>query len=131
MISPRSSAVAAVLGLVALTGCDSAQQRLVEQGGRPLTSAETLAHVSGNTEVWTKGGGYYSPDGQIAVVWEGATGSGTWTVTEAAEVCLTVDVFGGTRECHAYVERDGRIFLVYDDQVREPEMRPGNQLASL
>ena len=96
-----------------------------------LTQAETISHVSGNTEIWSEGGGFYSPDGVLIVKWQDDDGSGTWKVAEDGTLCLVVDIWGDDEECHHYVNDGSAIMLVYKGNPRVAEIRSGNQLDSL
>ena len=128
------SAVGATLfGLAACAppGQTSSGIRQEGAGVVNLARADVLAHISGNTETWTKGGGYYAPDGELHVLWEGEQSVGTWEVSDDGEVCYVVDVWGPDKECHSYVEEGGVIKLLYEDQSRVAEVRQGNQLDAL
>ena len=114
-----------------LAACTSADEKSGESQAVALNQDEVLAHISGNTEVWRKGGGYYSSDGSLLVKWEGKDGSGNWEVSESGEVCYTVDVFGGSRDCHTYVNDGDTIMLVYQGDSRVAKILEGNQLDSL
>lgn len=96
-----------------------------------LSRADVMAHISGNTETWTKGGGYYAPDGQLHVLWEGKQSVGTWEVNDDGNVCYVVDFWGPDKECHSYVEKGGVVKLQYKDQARVAMVQPGNQLDAL
>jgi hypothetical protein len=117
--------------VLAVAACESTAESLSTIGSSRLTKAEALAHVSGNTEVWSKGGGYYSPDANLFVKWEGQDGAGIWEVTDDGDVCYTVDIWGNAEECHHYVNDNGVIKLVYNNSINFREILPGNQLNTL
>lgn len=129
-----SLAIATALYL-GVAGCQTTQQAAKDQAAEAasdrLTQAEVISHVSGNTEVWSEGGGYYAPDGAILVTWQGDDGSGTWEVAEDGTLCLAIDLWGNENECHHYVNDGGTFMLVYDNRPRLAEILPGNQLNSL
>ena len=121
----------AIAVVVGLAGCKTTEQKMIEAGMSPLTQAEATAHISGNTEVWTKGGGYYAPGGVLKVKWEGQDGSGTWEVRENGKVCYSVNIWGSGVDCHSYVNDNGTVKLVYKGNSRAAEIRSGDQLDSL
>lgn len=129
-----SLAIATALYL-GLAGCQTTQQASKDQSAEAasgrLTQAEVISHVSGNTEVWSEGGGYYDPDGALMVKWQDDDGTGTWEVAEDGTLCFAVELLGNEKECHHYVHDGGTIMLVYKNVSRLAEILPGNQLNSL
>lgn len=119
------------LMLLALAACKTTGTEPSANGAVSLGKAEVMSHIAGNTETWTKGGGYYSPDGQLNVLWNGKETVGTWEVSEDGEVCYVVDVWGSDEECHRYVNDGGETKLLYDGKARVAKIQPGNQLGSL
>ena len=111
--------------LLGLTACQTASENA------NLTQAQALAHISGNTEVWSKGGAYYAPDGTLQVLWEGQESTGTWKVNTDGEVCNVVEIWGSKPDCHSYVNDDGEIKLLWQGEARARETMRGNQLDSL
>ena len=96
-----------------------------------IKKSDVLAHISGNTEKWTKGGAFYSEDGKLDVVWKGKKSSGTWEVSSEGKLCVVVKMWGDSKECHQYVNDKGTIKLYYDGKARVAEIKAGNQLSSL
>ena len=132
-ISWQSAVGAAFLGLAACATPQETNSSVGQEGAGlvNLTRADVMAHIAGNTETWTKGGGYYAPDGQLHVLWEGERSAGTWEVSDDGNVCYVVDVWGPDKECHSYVEEGGVVKLLYEDQARVAMVQPGNQLDAL
>jgi len=130
----RPAAIVTALCLM-LIGCQTTDQGSGDQSAKAaagrLTQAEAISHVSGNTEAWSQGGGYYSPDGSLIAKWQGDDASGTWEVTEDGTLCLVLDLWGGGQECHYYVNDGGTITLVYKGTPRVAEVRSGNQLSTI
>jgi len=92
-----------------------------------LSSEEVNVYVSGNTEEWTKGAGYYSEDGNLVGIWEGKDINGSWVVKDSGEMCLTVAAWG-SQDCHRYKNKNGEVMLIYKGKSSLKEMKPGNQL---
>ena len=91
-----------------------------------LTSEEILSHVTGNTEEWSKGAGYYAGDGNLLGKWEERNIKGTWTVKDS-EMCIKIDSWQG-EDCHQYKRDNGKILLVYEGNSSERAIKTGNQL---
>lgn len=94
-----------------------------------LSKSEVVAHVSGNTEKWSKGAGYYGEDGKIQGIWDGSDINGTWAINEDGRLCLAVTQFGG-EDCHQYEIKDSKVQLVYEGKSTFREVKSGNQLDS-
>lgn len=124
--------ISLVVLAVALAGCvskpadTSAEATVVS--ANTLTKDEVLVRVSGNTEEWSKGAGYYATDGALFGVWEGKDLEGTWAVKENGVMCTKVELWGNEEDCHTYESVDGRVFLRYEGKSFEREIKPGNQL---
>lgn len=58
--------------------------------------------LAGKTVIWDQGGAYYAPDGGLDSLWKGTRESGTWTATDAGEVCWQVPSWGDL-PCEAYL----------------------------
>jgi hypothetical protein len=53
-----------------ISACEKvAPQILSEPGVTRLNGEQARAHISGNTETWREGTGYYNPNGEIEVIW--------------------------------------------------------------
>ena len=97
-----------------LVGCASTGAKLEEQGAVPLTQDELNTLLSGRTEMWTKGAGFYANDGTVDSLWDGTRSSGTWEITDAAgQVCLFVEDWGPQGECSTYYYKDQELISVY------------------
>ena len=99
-----------------------------EQASVFLNHDEVNAYVSGSTETWSKGAGYYASDGQLQVVWDGELLSGAWQVRDTGEVCFTVAAWGNEEDCHRYQRQNGIVKLFYEDKARQRDIVEGNQL---
>ena len=95
-----------------------------------LTQSEVMAHISGKTETWTKGGGYYAEDGSMQVVWKGEESKGSWQAKDDGQVCMVVEAWGASEECHEYVNDDGVVKLLFEGNARVAEIKDGNQISS-
>jgi hypothetical protein len=100
-----------------------------------FTKEETLAMISGKTVVWSGEswgtGAYYSPDGKLYTVWEGAPETGTWEVTDEGAVCWLVPSWG-SGPCESYfMGPDGIMALYKGEASPASELRDGNVTDSL
>jgi hypothetical protein len=87
-------------------------QILSEPGVTRLNGEQARAHISGNTEKWREGTGYYNPNGEMDVIWHKVKSKGTWQVSADGTVCLQIrDWKPG---CHFYVNNNGAITLITD-----------------
>ena len=108
--------------------CMSAVSSTVFAGdGKYLTKEQALAHASNKTEEWTKGAGFYSPDGKLMAVWDGKKLSGTWRIKDNGEMCVTVEGWGD-EGCHKYRVKEGAVELVYQGEGKVRKMEEGNTL---
>lgn len=123
----------AFLTALTLSACATIEQKMTEAGATRLDAQQVKTHLSGMTERWTKGGGFYNSDGNIEVVWKAADHSGSWNVSDDGEVCVEVETWD--KFCHHYLNDNGEITLIYkkDGKTRADvkEMFNGNQLANL
>ena len=94
-----------------LSACASMEQKMMEAGATRLNGTQATAHIAGNTEKWSKGGGYYNPDGTLEVIWEDAELSGPYTVADDGNVCYKVETWG--KLCHFYMNDNGTIVMMY------------------
>ena len=111
--------VAGAVMLVGLAACQTVEQQSTETSAVNLSQAEVMAHISGNTEVWTKGGGYYAPNGELNVLWKGQESAGTWSVSDDGEVCYVVEIWGTDKECHRYVNEGGDTKTALRRQIQD------------
>lgn len=72
---------------------------------------ETIAHLSGNTELRSaKGRMFYAPDFILRTNWNGVQKVGTWSVTEDGGVCWSVTGWG-THPCeYYYIGNNGEVW---------------------
>ena len=94
-----------------ISACASTEQKMMEAGATRLDGAQATAHISGNTEKWSKGGGYYNPNGTLEVGWKGSQLSGPYTVADDGNVCYEVADWG--KECHFYMNENGAAIMIY------------------
>lgn len=119
-----------LLTALTLTACATIEQKMVESGATRLDAQQVKSHVVGKTERWSKGGGYYRPDGTLETVWEGSMQKGPYTIADDGKVCYDVETWD--RECHFYMNDSGKIIMIYKKKnVGAHEMFYGNQLSKL
>jgi len=112
-----------------LTACVTAEEKLIADGATWLDASQVKTHIVGKTEKWSKGGGYYAPNGTIETLWEGAEQSGTYTIAADGTVCYEVETWD--KECHYYLNKGGKISLMYNGKYYgEYEVLVGNQLST-
>ncbi len=118
------------VALLTLSACATIEEKLTENGATRLNADQVKSHIVGKTEKWTKGGGYYGPDGILETVWEGATNSGPYTIANDGNVCYEVADWG--KECHFYMNDGGSITMIYKGKDGGThDILQGNQLGSL
>ena len=111
-----------------MTACDNEEQRMLDAGATRLTMEEVAEHISGNTEKWSRGGGYYHPNGNLDVIWEDAITSGKYTIDANGVVCTTTYRVS----CHYYMKYKGDVILISDRKRSENnEILSGNKLSQL
>ena len=110
-----------------LSACASVEQKMTETGASRLNGTQATAHISGNTEKWSKGAGYYNPNGTLELVWEGADLSGPYTVAEDGNVCYKVASWG--KLCHFYMNDNGTVVSVFKGKWYVDEIMNGNKLS--
>ena len=106
-------------------------------GGKLLGKAEVLELVTGNTVKWTKGAGYYKPDGTLIFKWKGSDGEGKWRVNDEGTECWIVDKWwGGTEKCFVVWYKKGDEFIVKNTRKNTVTHKPntifskGNNLSN-
>ncbi len=118
------------IALVGLSACANIEEKLSANGATRLDADQVKSHIVGNTERWTKGGGYYNPDGILETVWEGATSSGPYTIAADGNVCYEVKTWD--RECHFYMNDGGAVTMIYKNRnVGTRDVLTGDQLSTL
>ena len=118
------------LQLECLLECMTGGVKPIEDGATRLNPDQVKIHISGNTEIWFKGGAYYSPDGELKVKWRKAWNTGIWKVSAEGEVCITTPKLGNP--CYHYMNNAGAITMVSEGKnVGVKEMLEGNKLRGL
>lgn len=113
-----------------ISTCLTDDAKLSLEDATRLSGAQAKAYVSGRTEVWFKGGGYYNPDGELKVKWRKGWQTGSWKVSADGEVCYEIPKFG--KECHSYMDNAGTITMVKDgNNLGVKKMLEGNKLRGL
>lgn len=117
----------------ALTACtattpDYGESEAAAVSASALDSEAVLAHVSGKTETWSKGGGYYAPDGSLSAVWDGEASGGSWRITEDGMICVKLEIWAPSEDCHAYNQQGEQVMLVYKGKATFREVFDGEQL---
>ena len=107
----KFSLVAVLALTLAVSACRSGPPKVVnEPGVTRLNGDQARAHISGNTEKWQNGTGYYNPNGEMEVVWRKVYSKGTWQVSADGRVCL--EIRDWKPSCHYYVNNNGAITLI-------------------
>ena len=103
-----------VVGItVGVTGCQTAQKQVAEQGAVQMGQEEVVELLSDNTEAWDKGAGFFAADGTIEALWEGKVSTGTWRVTDEGKLCYEVKDWWATEHCDwVYFRQDDGITIV-------------------
>ena len=113
-----------------ISTCLTDGEKLSLEDATRLSGAQVKAHVSGRTEVWFKGGGYYSPDGKLQVKWRKGWQTGSWKVSDDGELCYEIPNLG--KECHSYMDNAGAITMVKGaNNLGVKKMLEGNKLRGL
>ena len=108
----------------------SDEDALAQDGAVRLNGTQVKTHVTGKTEEWVHGGGYYLADGELKAKWRKAYLKGSWEVSAEGDLCYQLPKW--EKRCHIYMEKDGDIFMLDDGEshgVRR--MYEGDNLASL
>jgi hypothetical protein len=110
--------LAAVLALLmVVTACESTPPQILSEAGvTRLSEAQTRAHITGNTEKWIEGTGYYNPDGEMEMVWRKVKTKGTWKVSDDGNVCIKVEDWKPM--CHYYVDDNAAITMIGEGENR-------------
>jgi len=102
---------AALALILFIAACESTPPKILsEPGVTRLNEVQTRAHISGNTETWIEGTGYYNPDGEMEMVWRKVRTKGTWEVADDGNVCIKVENWKPM--CHYYVDDNGAITMI-------------------
>lgn len=93
-----------------------------------LDQAAVAAYVTGNTEEFSKGAGFYADDGTLLLRWEGKDLAGTYDIKDDGRLCVIVAEWGGKEDCQQYADVEGDIFLYYEGKPKPSVMKDGNAL---
>ena len=95
-----------------------------------LNGEQAKAHLTGRTEVWTKGGAYYGADGTMSALWKGRRRKGDWEVSADGNVCYYLTNW--PKLCQYYVNDAGAITMIYEGKSTGVKiMLEGNRLSQL
>jgi hypothetical protein len=112
-----------------------AQQRALEKKNTGaiatrLNGEQAKAHLTGRTEVWTKGGAYYGADGTMSALWKGRRRKGDWEVSADGNVCYYLTNW--PKLCQYYVNDAGAITMIYEGKSTGVKiMLEGNRLSQI
>jgi len=123
----------ALTGIMMLTlvACKTVGETLVENGATPFTKSETIAYISGKTQVWSKGGAFHATDGSLDTLWSGTREVGTWSVTDEGALCWHIASWGDGA-CDSYYHDGGGVTTVYKGTAKPAQaLHDGNILDSL
>ena len=95
-----------LIGLLALAGCQSPKEALLEEGYKPATTDELTALYSGKTVGTSHGSDYYGPDGSYVSLWRGTIYKGTWRAEEPNKLCWDVAEWGSIPCSENYLSGD-------------------------
>lgn len=93
-----------------------------------LDQAAVTAYVTGNTEEFSKGAGYYADDGNLLIRWDNKDLTGTYVIREDGQLCMVVAEWGGGEDCQQYADVDGEVMRFYEGRPRNSVMIEGNAL---
>ena len=134
-------------------------EQMLSEGAERLSRDQVIQHLAGKTQVWSSGGAYFDPDGNVYVKWEGRIyPRRVWTVDERGRACISFPeqerrgAFRSTQierapasgafasSCSDYFRKDGEVWVVtveiFGVRQQSPgaidsDVRDGNQLADL
>ncbi len=109
--------IATVAASVALAGCQTTQEKMVESGAKQLTKSEVATFLTNKTVTWLNGNGasYYAPDGKMPFVFKGKKDNGSWSIAENGTICLKMEQFWGEKEnCNWKYFKNGDAYSVFD-----------------
>ena len=78
MIANKIWKITTIVAVVTLFG--DLPSKTAYAGSSLLSVEEVKTLLTGNTEMWTKGAGYYLPGGKLRFLWKGQYGNGRWRV---------------------------------------------------
>lgn len=116
--------------LVPLSACATIEEKMAAKGATRLNAEQVKNHIVGNTERWSKGGGFYNSNGILETVWNGSSLNGPYEILKNGKVCYEVKTWD--RLCHFYMNDGGIITMIYKGKnVGASEVVNGNQLSTL
>ena len=116
MLKKITGLAAVFLLALGIAACEKvAPQILSEPGVTRLNGEQARTHISGNTETWREGTGYYNPNGEIEVIWRKVKSTGTWQVSTDGMVCIQIKSWKNPG-CHFYVDNNGAITMITDGE---------------
>ena len=125
-----STAIGTVFAGVILTACATPAGEVPSSldAVNYMDQAAVAEYVTGNTEEFSKGAGYYADDGNISIRWDGKDQAGTYVIREDGQLCMRVVEWGDAEECQQYAEVDGEVVRYYEGKPRASVMKQGNAL---
>jgi hypothetical protein len=98
-IQMKKFAFAAVLSVLALTGCKTAEQALMESGAKQLNAAEITSNLGDKTMNVTLADGikavsYFNPNGKAYAKNRNGSSDGTWKVNAQDQLCINWEKWG-------------------------------------
>jgi hypothetical protein len=108
----------------------SDKEALIQAGASRLNATQVKAHVTGKTEEWRHGGGYYLADGELKAKWRKVYLKGSWEVSTEGDLCYQLPKW--EKRCHVYMEKDGDVYLLDEGKnLGVRYMHEGDKLVSL
>lgn len=117
--------------MLAMFGCKTIEQNLVEQGFRELKADEIRTRYIGNTDSTSAGEfWYYSSDGRVTGRSKsGRSVTGTWRFNEEGKLCISWNDIYLPSGCSKFLLNDKTaeiIWLEPDGQTATSKLLPGN-----
>ena len=115
MHTNRTIGVLALVGFLAVAGCQSPQQKLAEEGFKPASPQEIESMLAGKTVKSSGGKDYYAADGSYVSLWKGQIYEGTWRAEEPNKLCWDVENWG----CSEVYTSGDSIKSIYNGKIFE------------
>jgi hypothetical protein len=90
-----------------------------EEGAVQLSQAELIELLSGRTEIWGSGAGYFAADGTVRGDFKGESFDGTWRVTEDGNLCYSVDEWWPEEHCEWVYYSEGDAITILNTKTNE------------
>ncbi len=131
MISDKIWKITTIVAVVTLFG--DLLSKTAYAGSSFLSAEELRTLLTGNTEIWTKGGAYYAPDGKLRVLWKYEYSDGRWKVINRNSRGMLCKQIGmQPRTCdHSYKKSGDKITIHLRSKSWPFYYLNGNQLAQL